>query len=208
MFFANYFRFVEPSRARTRWTRNPGFLRVGGVEQKLVPLPVSLYILIIGWSISGVLRCTEHNSTHFGFLLWNFLSHLPAEFSHSSSLRYFPGARDSMSRAPCLSNSHSLSLCLFPLDLSEGISRLMSRHSRSLLSLLSERKRATSLQTCLMWNAHERRSEKYHQSTKMLTNFRTVCGVPGADIHSLATCFHVMVGRPPTGNNKIIHRHN
>jgi len=63
-----------------------------------------------------------------------------------------------------------------------------------------------SLQKCLMWNAHERRSEKYHQSTRMLTNFKTVCGVPGADIHSLATCFHVIVGRPPIC--KIIHRHN
>jgi len=42
----------------------------------------------------------------------------------------------------------------------------------------------------------------------MLTNFRTVCRVPGADIHSVATCFHVMVDGPPTENNKIIHRHN
>jgi hypothetical protein len=63
-----------------------------------------------------------------------------------------------------------------------------------------------SLQKCLMWNAHERRSEKYSQSTRMLTNFKTVCGVPGANIHSLATCFHVIVGRPPN-YSKIIHRH-
>lgn len=63
-----------------------------------------------------------------------------------------------------------------------------------------------SLQICLMWNAHERRSEKYSQSTRMLTNFKTVCGVPGANIHSLATCFHVIVGRPPN-YSKIIHRH-
>jgi len=80
--------------------------------------------------------------------------------------------------------------------------------SRVLLSQLSKRGRATSLQTCIMWNAHERRSDKYHQSTRMLTNFRTVCRVPGADIHSVATCFHVMVDGPPTENNKIIHRHN
>lgn len=78
--------------------------------------------------------------------------------------------------------------------------------SRFLLSKLSRRGRATSLQTCLMWNAHERRSEKYSQSTRMLTNFKTVCGVPGANIHSLATCFHVIVGRPPN-YSKIIHRH-
>merc|ERR1719201_723427 len=44
--------------------------------------------------------------------------------------------------------------------------------SRSLLSSLSKRGRATSLQTCLMWNAHERRSEKYHQSTMNANEFQ------------------------------------
>lgn len=75
-----YFRFVESSRARTRWTRNPGSGWGRGAKIG-APTRISVHTAN-GWSISGALRSTEHNSTHFGFLLWNFLSHLPAEFPH------------------------------------------------------------------------------------------------------------------------------
>merc|ERR1712118_227457 len=42
---------------------------------------------------------------------------------------------------------------------------------------------------------------------KNANEFQNCLQGPGADNHSLATCFHVLVGRPPTCKNKIIHRH-
>jgi hypothetical protein len=55
-----------------------------------------------------------HNSTYFVFLLSNFLSHLPAEFSHSSTLRLLTGVQDrdrifSSSRTVKLSRKYILS---------------------------------------------------------------------------------------------------
>jgi len=120
--FANYVRCyqIKPSKARTRWTRNPANSGWGRGAGDCLHKVRSMYpILYTCWSWS-IGRCSsgrasthplrgarKHNSTHSVFLLSNFLSHLPAEFSHSSTLRSLTGVQD---RVLILSSSSCVKL--------------------------------------------------------------------------------------------------
>lgn len=88
----------------------------GVLAQGAIDVPVSIHDGVVGPSYDdpqGVrlpthsLALLEH---HFVFLLSNFLSHLPAQFSHSSTLRLLTGDAKRQDRVHFLSSSRTVKL--------------------------------------------------------------------------------------------------